>query len=91
MTLVVPFWPLKPWVPDLLELLVENSILLLLRKDLLKQPHFHHFHLNLPALQLTGYRIASDTPVISASLREWLANLPGAVDLPPESTTRPSG
>ena len=91
MTLVAPFWPLKPWFPDLLELLVEVPVLLPLRKDLLKQPHFHHFHLNLPALRLTSYRIASDPPFISASLCKWLANLPGAVDPPPESTTRPSG
>ena len=44
-----------------------------------------------PVLQLTGYRIASDPHVISDSLCEWLANLPGAVAPPPASTARPSG
>ena len=91
MTLLALLWPLKPWFPDLLELLVEVPVLLPLRKDLLKQPHFHHFHLNLPSLQLTGYCIASDTPVISDSLRKRPTNLPGAVGPSPESITRPSG
>ena len=50
-TLVAPFWPLKPWFPDLLELLLEVPLLLPMWRDLLKQPHFHHYHLNLPALQ----------------------------------------
>ena len=50
MTLVTPFWPQKMWFPDLLELLVDVPILLPMRKDLLKQPHFHHYHWNLPVL-----------------------------------------
>ena len=83
-TLVTPFWPLKPWFPDLLELLVEVPILLPVRRDLLKQPYFHqfhHYHLNLPALQLTGFHIASDQRGLSASLQEWLTNLPSAAAL----------
>ena len=60
LTLVAPFWPRKPWFPDLLELLVEVPVRLPSRRDLLRQPHFHHFHRNLHALQLTGFRIASD-------------------------------
>ena len=81
MTLVAPFWPRKPWSPDLLELLVEVPVLLPMRKDLLRQPHFHHFHLNLPVLQLTGYRITNDPLATSDSLREWLANFPSAAAL----------
>ena len=81
-TLVAPFWPLRPWFPDLLELLVEVPVLLPQRKDLLRQPHFHHYHQNLRALDLTGFRIASAPRAISASLCEWLANLPSAADLP---------
>ena len=81
LTLVAPFWPLRPWFADLLDLLVEVPVLLplrrdLLRRDLLRQPHFHQFHGNLRALGLTGYRIASNPHVISASLQEWLVNLP---------------
>ena len=36
MTLVAPFWPLKPWFPDLLELLVEVPVLLPSLRDLLR-------------------------------------------------------
>ena len=78
MTLVAPFWPLKLWFPDLLVLLVEVQVLLLMRKDLLKQSHFHHYHRKLPALRLTGFRIVSDPCDTSASLREWSVNLPSA-------------
>ena len=68
MNLVAPFWPLKPWFPDLLELLVEVPVLLPMRKDLLKQPYFHHYHRNLPVLRLTGFHIASDPRDTLASL-----------------------
>ena len=80
-TLVAPVWPLKPWFPDFLELLVEVQFLQPMQRDLLRQPHFHHFHLNLPALQLTGYRITSDPRGASGSLCEWLTNLPSAAAL----------
>ena len=82
LTLIAPFWPLRPWFADLLDLLVEVPVLLPLRRDLLRQPHFHHFHGNLRALSLTGYRIASDPRAISASLQEWLVNLPSPSALP---------
>ena len=83
LTLIAPFWPLRSWFADLLELLVEVPVLLPLRCDLLRQPHFHHFHGNLRSLGLTGYRIASDPRAILASLQEWLVNLPspGALSL----------
>ena len=82
LTLVAPFWPLRPWFADLLDLLVEVPVLLPLRQDLLRQPHFHQFHGNLRALGMTGYRIASDPRAISASLQEWLINLPSPGALP---------
>ena len=81
-TLVTPYWPLKPWSLDILELIVDIPVLLPRRRDLLRQPHFHHFHRNLPALHMTGFRIASERRVISASLRRWLDNLPSAAGLP---------
>ena len=83
LTLVAPFWPLRPWFPDLLELLVAVPVFLPLQKDLLRQPHFHRFHQNLPVLHLTAFRISSDLPAPSASLRQWLISLPAAGDLPP--------
>ena len=82
LTLVAPFWPLRPWFPDLLDLLVEIPVLLPQRRDLLRQPHFHQFHGNLRVLGLTGFGIASDPRTTSASLREWLANLPSPGALP---------
>ena len=82
LTLIAPFWPLRPWFADLLDLLVEVPVLLPLRRDLLRQPHFHHFHGNLRAIALTGYRIASDPSAILAALQEWLVNLPSPGALP---------
>ena len=67
-TPVAPYWPLKSWFPDILELLVDIPVLLPRRWDLLRQPHFHHFHRNLPAFHMTGFHIASERRVISASL-----------------------
>ena len=78
LTLVARFWP-HPWFPDLLELLVEVPLSLPRRRDLLKQPLFHHYHQNLPVLQLTAFRISSDPLVILDSLRRWLISLPTAV------------
>ena len=66
-TLVAPFWPLKPWFLDILELLIDVLVLLPLRKDLLCPPHFHHFHWNLIALHMTGFRIASEQRAILIS------------------------
>ena len=70
LTLITPFWPLRPWFADLLDLLVDVPARFPLRRDLLRQPNFHHFLGNLRALTLTGYRIASDPRAISASLQE---------------------
>ena len=76
LTLIAPFWPQREWFPDLLELLSDIPIELPNRRDLLRQPHFHRFHENLPMLRLTVWRLSSDSPVRQASLKQWLANLP---------------
>ena len=76
LTLIAPFWPQREWFPDLLELLSDIPIELPKRRDLLRQPHFHRFHENLPMLRLTAWRLSSDSPVRQASLKQWLANLP---------------
>ena len=76
LTLIAPFWPQKEWFPDLLELLVEPPLLLPRRRDLLRQPHFHRFHLNPQGLQLHAWRLSSNSPNRKASLREWLNNSP---------------
>ena len=71
LTLIAPFWPQREWFLDLLELLSDVPITLSSRKDLLRQPHFHR---NLPMLQLTAWRLSSDSPVRRASLLRWLDN-----------------
>ena len=82
LTLIAPFWPQREWFPDLLELLSDVPITLSSRKDLLSQPHFHRFHQNLPMLQLTAWRLSSDSPVRPASLLRWLDNLSSVEDSP---------
>ena len=51
MTLTASFWSQKEWFLDILELLVDFPVVLSLSKDLLREQHFHRFHLNLPVLQ----------------------------------------
>ena len=82
LTLIAPFWPQREWFPDLLELLSDVPIALSSRKDLLRQPHFHRFHQNLPMLLLTAWRLSSDSPVRPASLLRWLDNLSSVEDSP---------
>ena len=91
LTLVAPFWSQHHWFPDLLELLLEIPLFLPRRRDLLRQPHFHHFHQNLSVLQLTAFRILVDLRVRPASLTRWLVSIPTANSAPPSSTTKPSG
>ena len=55
LTLIAMFWPPRDWFPDLLELLSDVPITLSDRRDLLRQPHFHRFHQNLPMLRLTAW------------------------------------
>ena len=71
-----PLLASREWFPDLLELLSDIPIELPKSRDLLRQPHFHRFHKNLPMLRLTAWRLSSDSPVRQASLKQWLANLP---------------
>ncbi|XP_066962237.1 uncharacterized protein [Macrobrachium rosenbergii] len=74
MTLVYPFWPQRPWFPDLLDLLTEVPVFIPERRDSLKQPHFHNFHRNLRVLKLAVWRLPSERPVIRDSLKQWLDN-----------------
>ena len=68
LTLIAPFWPQRDWFPDLLELLSDVPITLSDRRDLLRQPHFHRFHQNLPMLRLTAWRLSSGSPSRPVSL-----------------------
>ena len=83
LTLIAPFWPQKEWFPDLVDMAITSPRRLPLRKDLLRQPHFHRFHQNLPALQLVAWRLSSDSSVfgvIPETSRERWRNLK---DIPP--------
>ena len=82
LTLIAPFWPQRDWFPDLLELLSAVPVTLSSRRDLPRQPHFHRFHLNLPMLQLTAWRLSSDSPSRPASLLRWLDSLSSVEDCP---------
>ena len=39
LTIIAPYWPQRPWFPELLELLVDGPVALPLDRDLLSQPH----------------------------------------------------
>ena len=54
----------RPWFPDLLDLVVDGPIALPQSKDLLRQPHFHRFHLGVSRLSLHAWRLSSDSPVL---------------------------
>ena len=62
LTLIAPYWPQKEWFPDLLEVLMEPPLQLPMRSDLLKQPHFHRYHMGLQALQLHAWRLSGGSP-----------------------------
>ena len=60
LTIIAPYWPQRPWFPELLELVVDGPVALPLDKDLLSQPHFHRQHLGLSRLALHAWRLSSD-------------------------------
>ena len=75
-TLIAPFWPQKEWFPDLLGSLMEPPLRLPERRDLLRQPHFHRFHLGLQSLNLHAWRLSSGSPGMKDSLEEWRSRYP---------------
>ena len=50
LTIIAPYWPQRPWFPDLLDLVVDGPVALPQSRDLLRQPHFHRFHLGVQAV-----------------------------------------
>ena len=56
MTLITPYWPQRPWFPDLPDLALPHC------PDLLRQPHFHRRHLGVRRLSLHAWRLSSDLP-----------------------------
>ena len=74
--LLAPFWPTRPWSPDLLSLLIEPPVVLPLRRDLLRQPLARRFHQNLSMLRLRAWRLSSALQEPKDSLLAWLNDLP---------------
>ena len=60
LTIIAPYWPQRPWFPELLDLVVDGPIPLRLSRDLLRQPHFHRHHLGVSGLSLHAWRLSSD-------------------------------
>ena len=55
LTIVAPYWLQRPWFPDLLDLVVDGPVALPQSRDLLRQPHFHRFHLVVSRLCLHAW------------------------------------
>ena len=70
--LIAPKWPNQSWYARLLELMVNFPLVLLLRKDLLTQPHNHLRHLSLQAVCLHTCRLSSDP----SKRKDFLTQLP---------------
>ena len=75
LSLIAPFWPQRPWLLELLELLILPPLPLPSRWDLLRQPHVRRFHQNLSMLRLHAWRLFGDSREPLASLVEWLDDL----------------
>ena len=56
LTIIAPYWPQRPWFPDL-DLVVDGPVALPQSRDLLHQPHFHRFHLRVSRLCLHAWRL----------------------------------
>ena len=79
--LIAPYWSQQEWFPDLWRLSTEEPLLLPLRRDLLKQPHCHRFHLSLHALQLTAWRLSSISSEHRVTRGMWPEGWPDPCDL----------
>ena len=69
--LIVPLWR-KRLVPGPIRTTGGASSSSFIRRDLLKQPHYHRYRLNLAMLALHVWRLCSDLPEQRDSPPEWL-------------------
>ena len=67
LTIIGPYWPQRPWFPDLPDLVVAGPVALPLSGDLLCQPHFHRHHQGVSGLSLHAWRLSSDLPRLGDS------------------------
>ena len=77
--LIALFWPSKEWFPDLLQVTISAPRLLLMCPDLLQQPQFHRFHDGPHELQLTMWKLSSDSSVLRAFPES--CNIPGEISV----------
>ena len=63
--LIAPFWPQRPWFP---ELLILPPLPLPSRWDLLCQPHIRRFHQNLSMLRLHAWRLSGFSRCVARRL-----------------------
>ena len=62
LTLVAPYWPQRPWFPDLLQLSLAPPVVLPNCPDLLFQHRFHLRYQGLHKLQLHAWRLSGVSP-----------------------------
>ena len=67
LTLVAPYWPQRPWFPELLDLAVAPSVVLPCRPDLLFQPLSGLRHPDLFRLRLHAWKLSGDSLVQQVS------------------------
>ena len=67
LTLVAPYWPQRPWFPELLDLEVAPSVVLPSRPDLLFQPLSGLRHPDLLRLRLHAWKLSGDSLVRQVS------------------------
>ena len=64
--LIALFWLSKGWFSNLLQATVDTSRFLPMCPHLLWQPHFHRFHNSLHMLQLTAWKLSSNSSTLRA-------------------------
>ena len=92
LTLVAPYWPQRPWFPDLLHLSLAPPVTLPLRPDLLRLPRSLSLYQGLHRLRLHAWRLSGAshcslpgflvaTPIFAQGLSTQVAGLQGLVPL----------
>ena len=68
LTLVAPYWPQRPWFPDLLHLSLAPPVTLPLRPDLLRLPRSRNLYQGLHRLRLHAWRLSGASRELQGSL-----------------------
>ena len=68
--LIAPFWPIRTWFPELLNLLISSPITLPIRPNLLEQLHGKFLHQNPGLLQLHAWELSNNPSEIKKISKE---------------------